>query len=137
MSLATSSDNKPWVCEVHFAYDDNLNLYFRSRASTRHCEDIIVNNRVAGNIVTQHKLGDKVRGVYFEGKAELLENVGEQDEAFMMYNKRFGATKDILEEAKLENGHQFYKIVVEDFYLFDSRESSPSQKYHLSWQANI
>ncbi|HLZ15367.1 MAG TPA: hypothetical protein VKQ34_05305 [Candidatus Saccharimonadales bacterium] len=22
MSLATCKDNKPWVCEVHFAYDD-------------------------------------------------------------------------------------------------------------------
>ena len=28
MSLAAVSDNKPWVCEVHFAYDNDLNLYF-------------------------------------------------------------------------------------------------------------
>ncbi len=26
MSLATTADSKPWVCEVHFAYDDAPNV---------------------------------------------------------------------------------------------------------------
>ncbi len=33
MSLATCVDNRPWVCEVHFVYDDDLNLYWRSTRS--------------------------------------------------------------------------------------------------------
>ncbi len=27
MSLATHTDGKPWVCEVHFATDNELNIY--------------------------------------------------------------------------------------------------------------
>ena len=54
MSLGTSRDNKPWVCEVHFAFDQELNLYFRSRTNSRHCLEIKDNPNVAGNIVTQH-----------------------------------------------------------------------------------
>lgn len=102
MSLATCAGGRPWVCEVHFAFDEDLNLYFRSKPSRRHSEEIAANPNVAGNMVTQHQLGDKVRGVYFEGKAELLENVGEQHPAYVLYKERFN--------------------------LFDGRESSPSQK---------
>jgi uncharacterized protein YhbP (UPF0306 family) len=56
MSLATSTENKPWVCEVHFAYDDDLNLYWRSKTDRRHSQEIALNPFVAGNIVKQHEL---------------------------------------------------------------------------------
>ncbi len=57
MSLASVSGNKPWVCEVQFAYDEKLNLYFRSLKSRRHSQEIASNSHVAGNIVRQHELG--------------------------------------------------------------------------------
>ena len=57
MSLATSSHNTPWVCEVHYAFDDDLNLYFRSLSSRRHSQEIANNPKVAGNIIKQYKLG--------------------------------------------------------------------------------
>ena len=133
MSLATCANNKPWVCEAHYAFDDNLNFYFRSRPQTRHGVEIESNSSVAGNIVTQHILGQEVQGVYFEGKAMLLKDVDENHIAYKLYCDRFGTNQDILEEAKLDTGHKFYKIVVDTFYLFDSRESSPSKKYELKW----
>src|SRR3989338_4273492 len=112
MSLATSNGNKPWICEVHYAYDNDLNLYFCSRPSKRHSVEIANNPNVAGNIIIQHAVGQKVRGVYFEGKAELLTNVEKHHPAFKLYNQRFGNGKEILEEAKMEDGHKFYKIIV-------------------------
>jgi uncharacterized protein YhbP (UPF0306 family) len=135
MSLASARDNSPWVCEVHFAYDEGLNLYFRSISSRRHSQEIAGNPRVAGNIVVQHALGDPVRGVYFEGLAELLTSDEEREKAFESFQRCLGKTPDILEEAKREDGHQFYKIEVETFYLFDSIESKPSQKYELKWRS--
>jgi hypothetical protein len=59
MSLATCKDNKPWVCEVHFVYDNDLNLYFVSLPSTRHSSELRANPYVSGNIVKQFKLGEK------------------------------------------------------------------------------
>ena len=127
LSLATSADNKPWVCELHFAYDNNLNLYFRTKVDTRHGREIAANPFVAGNIVGQHGPTNKPRAVYFEGVAELLEDATEQ----AAYDERFGKRKGILLPASQPNGHKYFRVVVSDYYLFDTRESSPPQKYHL------
>lgn len=133
MSLATCVGNSPWVCEVHYVFDDDLNLYFRSLKSRRHSNEIEINPKVAGNMITQHKISEKPRGVYFEGLAEELIDVDENHPAYKLYCERFNTDSSILEEAKREDGHKFYKITVTKFYLFDSRESNPSQKYELAW----
>lgn len=133
MSLATCDGDKPWVCEVHFVYDDDLNLYFRSLQSRRHSKEIAKNPNVAGNIIKQHELGNPVRGVYFEGQAEKLDDVTEDSAVYRLFCERLGCGPSILEEARSEAGHAFYKISVEDFYLFDSIESKSSQKYQLPW----
>lgn len=133
LSLATSKDNKPWVCEVHFVYDDSLNLYFRSNSKRRHSVEITSNPHVAGNIIREHEVGEKPQGVYFEGIAEMLSNVDEQHPAYIASTERFGHGPAILEAARTEDGSKFYKIAVDTFYLFDAKESSPSQKYELVW----
>lgn len=132
MSLATSKDNKPWVCEVHFAYDENLNLYFRSLISRRHSQEIAENPKVAGNIVKQFGLQDAPLGVYFEGTARLLEAGDEQNAAFKCLDDRLKIGKERLEEAKREDGHQFYKISVDNFYVFGVFDGS-GQKLKLPW----
>jgi len=136
MSLATCADNKPWVCEVHFAYDEQLNLYFRSLTTRRHSQEIVTNPNVAGNIVTQHFLDQAVRAVYFEGTAAQVTDDDERQKAFDIMRHRLHFGDEILAEAKREDGHQFYKISVSTFYLFDSYTSHPSQKYELQWNGS-
>lgn len=133
LSLATCSNNRPWVCEVHFSYDKELNLYFRSGPNRRHSQEIAGNPNVAGNIVVQHSLTEAPRGVYFEGKAERLVDVDELHPAYVTNHERLGNGPAILDDAKKEDGSHFYQITVSDFYLFDARDSRPSQKYHLPW----
>ncbi len=133
MSLATVKDDAPWVCEVHFAYDDNLNLYFRSLKSRRHSQEITDNHNVAGNIIDKYVLGDKVIGIYFEGTAKLLGAGPELKLAFDCIKKRLRAGDDILEEAQRDDGHQFYKITVKNWYVFGRFGDNPAQKYKLEW----
>jgi uncharacterized protein YhbP (UPF0306 family) len=133
MSLGTCANNRPWVCEVHFVYDDELNLYFRSLASRRHSQEIAANPYVAGNIVTQHPNSLKPRGVYFEGTAELMSDVDENHPAYKAFCQRLEKDGRILEEAKNPEGTRFYKITVSDYYLLDARDA-PFQKYHLPWK---
>jgi uncharacterized protein YhbP (UPF0306 family) len=135
MSLATSRDNKPWVCEVHFVYDKDLNLYFRSKKGRRHSQEIAENPNVAGNIVEQHSLEQKPRGVYFEGAADIVVNFDDNHPAYKAFQEIMNLGPEIIEESKSEDGHKVYKISVSDFYLFDARESKPSQKYHLPWKS--
>ena len=126
MSLATCKDNKPWICEVHFSFDNDLNFYFISEPERRHSEEISLNPNVSGNIIYQHKIGESVRGVYFEGIAEIIQNINEENPAYLSYCKRFNTGPEILD-------HGFYKIKVSDFYLFDDQETEPCKKYHLPW----
>lgn len=136
LSLATVKDNKPWVCEVHFAYDDDLNIYFRSLRSRRHSQEIADNPNVAGDIVKQYALGEVCLCVYFEGTVKQLEPGAEQTKAFKCIQEILHASDDILEQAKQPDGHQFYKISVDTFYVVGAFNGKPSQKYELKWNGN-
>lgn len=133
LSLGTSKDNKPWVCEVHFAYDDKLTFYFRSLTSRRHSQEIASNPQVAGNIIKQHAVGEQVRGIYFEGIAERLGPGPEQQTAARLLMERLQAPQTILEEAARPDGHQFYKITVKKFYVFGNLEEKGNDKYEIEW----
>jgi len=134
LSLATERDNAPWVCEVHFAYDDDLNLYFRSLASRRHSMEISENPKVAGNIIKQHSLDESAVGVYFEGIARLLEADEELKIAYKCIKERLHAEDNILEEAKKKDGHKFYKITVKNWYVFGRFGLPHGQKHKLEWK---
>jgi len=134
MSLATASAEKPWVCEVHFAYDDNLNLYWRSLKSRRHSQEIANNPNVAGNIVRQHALGEYPHAIYFEGTAKLIDDEQERRTIFPQFQKRLGATESILEEAQKPEGHQFYKVAVENWFAFGKFGGESGNKYGLAWK---
>lgn len=133
LSLATSNNNVPWVCEVHYAYDDTLNLYFRSLASRRHSQEILQNPRVAGNIVKQHTLDDEAVGIYFEGTAHMLETDEEMTSVVTWFNKCLGKENNIVEEAKRDDGHKMYKITVENWYVFGRFGLPRGKKYQLPW----
>ena len=132
MSLATVKDNKPWVCEVHFSYDDGLNLYFVSSQETRHAQELIANPYVAGNIVTQHHKNQKVRCVDFEGTASMLEGAEAESTAYKAYVERYGASEGLLNEIRKDGNTRFFKITVDTFYLFDSYGDERG-KHTLPW----
>ncbi|MGH7157960.1 MAG: pyridoxamine 5'-phosphate oxidase family protein [Candidatus Saccharimonadales bacterium] len=133
MSLATSADNKPWVCEVHFAYDDNLNVYWRSKTDRRHSQEIAVNPFVAGNIVKQHSLEEYPHAIYFEGTAELVEDESKHPEIAELFIKRQIGSSGIIEDAKKDDGHKFYKVTVANWYAFGKFGGDKGQKYTLNW----
>lgn len=134
MSLATVKDNKPWVCEVHFSYDDELNLYFTSSKNTRHAQELLANPYVAGNIVTQHHKNQKVRCVEFEGTAEMLDGTEAEKTAYKAYVERYGESEGLLNEIRKDGDVRSFKISVENFYLFDSYGESRG-KHHLPWSS--
>lgn len=133
MSLATASGNKPWVCEVHFAYDEELNLYFRSRLSTRHAQEIAENHNVAGNVVRQHALDEYPHAIYFEGTAKHLTDSSEIQRAFPYFKQRLGADSAILDEVGQDGGHEFFKVTVENWYAFGKFGGDKGQKHKLEW----
>ncbi len=133
LSLATTSGDSPWVSELHFAYDQDLNLYFRSLSSRRHSQEIAVNPKVAGNIIDKFGLGDPVVGVYFEGLAEIVTDADTKQIAADCLRTRLSIDSDIIAESEDPNGHQFYKIKVTDWYVFGRFVETGAAKHQLKW----
>lgn len=132
MSLAAVSDNKPWVCEVHFAYDNDLNLYFVSKQSTRHCKEIEKNPYVAGNIVRQHALTEAPKGIYFEGEAAKIEATQEDIDRYCSALDRDSAeVANMLQEP---DGRRMYKITVNNWAAFGDFDGSGTAKRELGWK---
>lgn len=131
LSLGTSADNKPWVCEVHFAYDDHLNIYFVSKLTTRHCLEITVNPHIAGNIVKQHKLEDAPIGIYFEGTAGEIDPTNQQLEIYCSRLKR--DKTDLTAQLKEKDGRRMYKISVSNWAVFGKFGLDANQKHELKW----
>lgn len=133
MSVATVSGDSPWVCELHFVYDQDLNLYFRSLESRRHSQEIAINPKVAGNIVAQHVIDDDAHGIYFEGNAEKMIDTNEIESIVPLFRSRLQREDDILGEAQTVEGHKFYKVTVKTWYAFGKFDNNKADKYTLLW----
>lgn len=133
LSLATTSGDNPWVSELHFAYDQDLNLYFRSLSSRRHSQEIANNPKVSGNIIDKFALGEPVVGVYFEGLAEMITDPEAKKLAADCLASRLSITSDIVAESENPEGHQFYKIKVTDWYVFGRFVETGAAKHQLKW----
>lgn len=133
MSLATVHDGKPWVCELHFAYDEDLNIYFVSKLKTRHCVELKDSPYVAGTIVKQHPLTEAPSGLYFEGAAEQIE-AGDDD--IRRYTSALNRDFDQLKEQLAEpDGRRMYKISVSNWAIFGNFDGSGHAKHELKWGA--
>lgn len=136
MSFSTSLDNKSWTVELHFAYDDRLNLYFVSLPTTRHCFEFTQNPIVSGSIVRQYDLTAKEPvGIYFEGNVKKLET-SEKGLAFELLHERIGIPEDILHESSKKDGHQFYKVSISNWYAYGKFGGSHGQKIQLPWKSS-
>ncbi len=128
LSLATASENKPWVCEVHFVYDDELNLYFISDRARRHSQDIAVNSNVAGNIVAQHAATEPPKGLYFEGIAEEYPATEKDIQYYIDTLQR----PEVLVRKWLETGSVMYRISVKNWAVFGDFGDG-TKKQELKW----
>lgn len=139
MQVSTTRDNQPWVCNVWYSYDKDLNLYFISGNYRRHSEEIRDNEKVACAIV--HPIYEEAgaeqpnRGITLEGRAEEL-NILKSGKAFDNFMKRWPkATKYVTKKDLLKNltKTRFYKVTPETIVLFDEENypDDPRQVLHL------
>ncbi len=70
ISLATSSHDNPWSCALLYCWDTDYNLYWLTKDTTRHSQDIAVNPHVAANIIAVQENG-LARQLQIEGEARI------------------------------------------------------------------
>lgn len=54
MSLATFAE-QPWIANVYYVHDEDLNLYLLSKKHREHCQEIEINSQVAVAIADSHQ----------------------------------------------------------------------------------
>jgi uncharacterized protein YhbP (UPF0306 family) len=132
MHLATVSGNQPWVCNVWFASDKDLNIYWLSSISRRHSVEVQANNLVSGGITTSLTPEDKPRGLQFQGVAEKLTREADVEKAVELYKDRIFPEKKIRDFMTMpDKPHNFYLIKPTLFVLFDVQNfpENPRQEW--------
>lgn len=123
MQLATCADNQPWLCNVWFVADGQDNIYWISRETRRHSQEITKNSHIA---CTFHEsfnegLGEKGQALVISGTAEKL-TAKDIETAYNLYANRY---LKLLEMQSLENSindtgvHKFYKCTPQEIIWWD------------------
>lgn len=122
MQLATASkDGKPWVCNVWFAADDQMNLYWISSTDRRHSRELAANNHVAISICLVRDPSESEKGaLQIEGTAEKLTNASEIARALKLYVSRgiFSLSQVKSFMADMVHPHVFYRAKPTTITLF-------------------
>ncbi|OHB04703.1 MAG: hypothetical protein A3B14_01685 [Candidatus Zambryskibacteria bacterium RIFCSPLOWO2_01_FULL_45_21] len=118
MSLATVDEGGPWVADVVFIFDDDLNIYWMSDPKTRHSKAILENNKAAGSITYSTKRKETNFGVQFEGIVEQLEGI--QFSLLVKHLTKRGYPKPKISDAKkILDGDMWYKLTPTKVGLID------------------
>lgn len=68
VNIATSVNNEPYCASCYYAFIPNENLIvFKSDPDTKHIEDALANNQVAGTVIPEKIVQSKIKGVQFTG----------------------------------------------------------------------
>lgn len=121
MQLATVRDGRPWICNVWFASDPDLNIYWFSATTRRHSQEVADNAHVAAAICLPHTPADSARAIQLEGTAEQLTNPLDITKAMKYYVGRIFDAKQVKNfMSSLDKPHRFYRIKPETIVLFDT-----------------
>ena len=119
MQLATTVGGKPWICNVWFAADKDLNIYWFSSLTRIHSKEVTENPNVAAAIVFPQTPTDIPRGIQLEGTARVLSE-DENDQALSVYRDRIFPMETIEKLMKdPETPHKFYMVKPSKIVLFD------------------
>lgn len=127
MSLGTSSGaGKAWVSPVVYAYDKNLNLYFMSLPSSKHCQNIELDPIVSVAIFDSHQNFGQGVGLQIRAKVNKVA-VKDIPAVFKLYFGRkwpYGKLENINEFKRFFKmyKYKFYKCTPLETFLNDPRK---------------
>ena len=123
MQLATSDNNLPWICSLHFYADKGINLYWISREDRRHSKEIKKNSKVSAVILIHENTSpeDYVIGLTVTGEAELIGEKPGRDIATEFAGKLNKPANLISDIENGANPHKFYRLKPSELVLFDTK----------------
>jgi uncharacterized protein YhbP (UPF0306 family) len=71
LTLSTCVDGQPWCANCFYAFmEEEAAFVFTSGHETRHVQEVIQNNKVAGAVVLETSIVNKIQGIQFSGRLE-------------------------------------------------------------------
>lgn len=136
MQLATSVNEQPWACTVHYYSDENFNLYWLSTKDRRHSKEIEQNPKVAATILVHEDTPTEkyIIGISVEGAAELAD---EQtvEKALSEFAKKHHSNSNFIKDVHSgKNPHRLYRLQPSNIVVFDTKNfpDSPRQEWKLN-----
>ena len=87
MSVATYGKS-PWIANVYYVHDSDLNLYFLSKTWREHCQALDENIQVAVAIADSHQpIYKPQKGLQISGTAKQVNIISRLEWMFKMWNK--------------------------------------------------
>ncbi len=132
MSLGTTDEGGPWVADLIFVADENLDLYWMSKTDARHSQAILKSPHVAGSVTVSNDVGEPDFGVQFEGVAEKID--GGLSNMYSRYQEKRRKEKLPLGERAMRlAGMSWYRCRPSYYELIDKlRFGFEKQKLSLS-----
>jgi uncharacterized protein YhbP (UPF0306 family) len=139
ISVASCHQNTPWTCNLYFAFDEELNLYFISKTGRRHSEELRRNPNVAATICKPYSKPfiDPARGIQLEGKAIQIEDPLIAEIAFALYMNRFPDSIKYHKTVTDVTGaadRRIYQIMPSRIVLFDEENFSANPQQVLKFE---
>lgn len=111
MSLASVDENGPWVSDVIYISDKNLNIFFISRTEFRHSIAFLKNSQAAGAITARQQPEGQSTGVQFEGHVKTVPAI--PNDALKAYSQKRGSAMSW----NLGDGEAWYQFTPKKFDL--------------------
>ncbi len=105
VSLATVRDGVPWAATVFYA-SIGTDLYFLSEPKTRHCQNLLADERVAGTINEDYRDWPQIKGIQLEGSAVEVTGKLELARGLAAYLGKYPFVKQFLSPGRLLQGVQ-------------------------------
>lgn len=111
-SLATvDKDGRPNVCNVQYAQDDDLNLYFVSNDMSAHSINIHHDPFVAMAVYAHDDRAQNIHGVQIKATAKPLEKPGECNRAWDVFVSKFAFATALPQFSEMIQQQTFYCLV--------------------------
>jgi uncharacterized protein YhbP (UPF0306 family) len=134
MQLATSVDNQPWVCTVHFYSDEAFNFYWLSTPERRHSQEISQNQKAAAAILIHENTPSEnyIIGISIEGKVDYLGQDIDKDLAKAYTEKLHKDPNLIPDILSGKNPHRFYCLKPANIVMFNTKDFADKLRQELS-----
>jgi uncharacterized protein YhbP (UPF0306 family) len=135
MQVATYGEH-PWIANIFYVHDEDLNLYFVSKKTEKHSIDIAKNPNVSVAIADSHQLLHlPLKGIQLYGTCESVNIINKLEWMFKIWNRLIAEEKeDKLSNPKefLENGFaNVYKIKPKKIQYYNTEIFNKPEKFRV------